>query len=1085
MIRYLEIPDLHLDPEWMQIFRETIFPAILRAARENKVDFCVFPGDVHNKNFYLSKEYNECMDFFTELMAICPCAGVSGTLGHETPAMYGTLEKLGFVLMRPGRVYGLTSRGIEWLEQHLDLSPRAILFGLPELIPSRIQQELGYPTHADYLREYVAPMRLQFESLPAILAIHGTISDYSKENEIDPKKRNAKVFTRTEDIEDAGITRTEAGHIHTPTEFRNTCGGYAGSWGEDWGCLGFVPAMNLVEIERKRLEEDTTDILVPSITRIKYGTPERRKITAPLPVYSPDVAYWLHATDSTIETVGGHPWGRVTHEPQRIESRRITSEQAEGATLPELFRLNDPTVDAKTLELVKELDKAAGHVPKAARSVSVDRVEIDGCIFWQGRSIAVDLASLPAGLTQIQGANGEGKSSLAAFCTPYPVVVGKDTKSGRPSAIKDFFTESNSKIEKRLTVNGQEHYHRIDIRGANTQSPKVECTLNVNGIHQLDRGTFDEMMAKCEELYGSYVDYLLTTFYVQPLQGKTGSSLMSATMTDIRDLVQAIAGIDREREHRTALDRVAENEGKLAEREAWLKGAEAFAVDVVELGTKRDTLFGQMQGQKILEGEIVDTGKAQRAAVDALIEQQKANEKEKARKETDRDKIEQLTDSLTCIKFDIELKQNAAAQLPANQSALDADDARIVRMNQRQEKINRDDAIQNEYIRLSNEYTQKLEAAKLDIKKANNLADNNYRSLLSVYTTNKAAYETIISHSDKPCEHCGEIPYADAATKLDRARTLLAALVEPIKPEPQPIPESIPGEPTIPTFDPAPLEEPSTINRAELQAAITAGIQAQASIAEKQKQLAALSDEIATLSAATYTISETIDAEVTAATATLETLRTKRANTQAAIAALEAQIKALADQIEQARAREAEIKTTRELIITLTDTLGRWKYIAVQLSPKKIPAMELDLVAGTIDEQATRNLAPYHDGAYSFTTQTQRMGKKDVVDAFDIPVHDNSTGIEKSFLAFSPGQKTFLNDAYVKALVRIRNQRAHITYSPIVSDEADSAVDLVSIPTFYAMQEAFYSDERVLVISHTPDAGNYISNQIKIKELIR
>jgi hypothetical protein len=113
------------------------------------------------------------------------------------------------------------------------------------------------------------------------------------------------------------------------------------------------------------------------------------------------------------------------------------------------------------------------------------------------------------------------------------------------------------------------------------------------------------------------------------------------------------------------------------------------------------------------------------------------------------------------------------------------------------------------------------------------------------------------------------------------------------------------------------------------------------------------------------------------------------------------------------------------------------------------------------------------------------MGKKDVVDAFDIPVHDNSTGIEKSFLAFSPGQKTFLNDAYVKALVRIRNQRAHITYSPIVSDEADSAVDLVSIPTFYAMQEAFYSDERVLVISHTPDAGNYISNQIKIKELIR
>jgi len=253
MIRYLAIPDLSATPARMPILREIVFPAILRAAREHSIDFALFPGDVHDTNFYLSNEHNSILDFFAELMIICPVAGVCGTPGHETPAMYGALERIGFVLMRPGRVYGFfgTKPGLtDFVEITREGDePRAIIFGIPELIPSRIQQELGYPTHADYLREYVAPIRLQFESLPAILVIHGTISDCSQENELDPKLKNAASYIRTEDIHDAGITRTEAGHIHTPIEFRKTCGGYAGSWSEDWSSIGFIPCMNLVEME--------------------------------------------------------------------------------------------------------------------------------------------------------------------------------------------------------------------------------------------------------------------------------------------------------------------------------------------------------------------------------------------------------------------------------------------------------------------------------------------------------------------------------------------------------------------------------------------------------------------------------------------------------------------------------------------------------------------------------------------------------------------------------------------------------------------------------------------------------------------
>jgi hypothetical protein len=314
MIRYLAIPDLSATPSRMPILRETVFPAILRAAREHKPDFALFPGDVFDVNYYLGNDLNALQDFFAELMTVCPVAGVCGTPGHETPAMYGALERIGFVLMRPGRVYGVFGECENTFIQEVREGDivRAILFGIPELIPSRIQSELGYPTHADYLREYVAPMRLQFESVPAIGVLHGTVSDYSQENEIDPKRKSASSYIRTDDLAIADCTRWELGHIHTPWESRKICAGYAGSWSEDWGCLGFVPAMNLIEIENVKeippfLPHQDQNNHGVIITRIGYGTPARMKIDKSLPVYSPDVAYWLHTTDPTIETVGGHP----------------------------------------------------------------------------------------------------------------------------------------------------------------------------------------------------------------------------------------------------------------------------------------------------------------------------------------------------------------------------------------------------------------------------------------------------------------------------------------------------------------------------------------------------------------------------------------------------------------------------------------------------------------------------------------------------------------------------------------------------------------------------------------------------------
>jgi hypothetical protein len=100
-------------------------------------------------------------------------------------------------------------------------------------------------------------------------------------------------------------------------------------------------------------------------------------------------------------------------------------------------------------------------------------------------------------------------------------------------------------------------------------------------------------------------------------------------------------------------------------------------------------------------------------------------------------------------------------------------------------------------------------------------------------------------------------------------------------------------------------------------------------------------------------------------------------------------------------------------------------------------------------------------------------------------VLDKETGNKRSFLKYSVGQKSFLNDAYCKALTRVRKSRMKTEYSPIILDESDSFVEIPMIPVFYEIQKAYYTTEKVLVVSHSPDAGNSIQNKVEMDGLIK
>jgi hypothetical protein len=1080
-MKYIEVPDLHFDDQWIDTI-ELVLNSVIRAARQHDVDFVVFPGDMHNKNTYVTQEYNRFRAKIRELLSVCPCAAVVGTPGHETESVYGPLEDIGLMLLRPGRVYGFGygysdygGTGNKKIAPHDTLAEiSGLIFGVPELTKQNVMAELACGAEqanaaveyafSRYIAEFIAPHRAEYPNIPAIGVMHGNVTDASaRENETDVRKKSASIIISTDTLAVANLTRWSIGHPHLPWESSKICAGNAGSWGISWGELGFVPAMTLVTIENGRA---TTE-------RIPYGTPRRIKLICPVRNYEPDIAYWLDSDDPNAERPDGHPWSRVTHRAERQQTQRITKEQADDVkSLRDLFKLFDPAVSEPVLQKV---DTIAGSVDQEQThpiDARLDRVEIVGCTFFRGQKIALDIASLRSGITDIKGANGEGKSSLLAFCSLYPVVIGKDTPSGKESAFASFFSEPDSRIEKNATVNGQKHRHGITIKGAHTKTPKIEYFLFVDGVPALDRGTWDEMMQKCEELYGRFDDYFLTSFYAQPLQGKTASGLMSANMTEVRDVVQSISGIDRSRENEYALARVREIETKISMSESWLKGATAFAEDIVTINKRIAEEKANLNGMLTAIDDVKKSGADQRVIVDNLREKKSVYEKREESKAQLSVNLKKIADLKICVDT-----------LAENQKKLDSEKARSNRMEDRQKIINENAIRVSQYRNSMTEWTERLNAERDRIRRDNADTESEYQSQLVSYQKEETRLESIIEHAGKPCWKCGALPEKGSEQKVEDARAELLKLVAPAKPTMQELPTTVDGKPDQAVLLTEPVYEKPVIDREAVEQSIITAMAAKEQIIIIEKANIdiehAVSDYDAQLDG--YDPSMLIEAEKK-----IEELRTQYTEYEKQKSSASASMTSLEQQRSKAKDIAGKVDAEKISIEKNRADLADWNYIAVQLRPAKIPAMELDLITALIDETATRILLSLDNGRYWIQTETQGQGKSGTVDRFDIKVGDQEDGSVRSLIAHSPGEKAFLCDAYTKALIKIRNDRQHRTYSPIIYDEADGPIRPERIPAYYRMQADFYDSEtdRVLVVSHSPTAHEFLTNLIEIKSLI-
>jgi hypothetical protein len=834
-----------------------------------------------------------------------------------------------------------------------------------------------------------------------------------------------------------------------------------------WGERNFVPSFELLEMI------DTSDDPIFPVTytlgHFPYGTPMRKKVlgygTLNKGMFKPDVAYWIE-TDNIKELVIEdelHPWSKITQLKTETQTRRVTAEEAEAAkTLWDLFLLFDPETPKNWKEKVDRIQETTQTEQHGEKAVRMTYLKVEGCSFFNEQTIEFDLASLPETLTAIIGENGDGKSSLLSFCSPYPVVIGKDTKSGRQSAIKDFFPQGGM-IEKRFSVDGKEHKHVITVKS------KTECYADINGVPQLERATFDNLMEWSEKEYGPFEDYRITTFYEQPQQSRNNQSgLMSASRTEARGVVMNIAGIDREKEKRYALDRADETKKEVDRLIASIETAETFIEDPEEIRKRIDQTAELIVEAEKEEGFIREKLTGLEKKLEEAVKRERQSEEIQKRIE------DKQTQSATLKKkiFDLEKESHALktanAFLGDNKAKIKEDDEAID-FNREQDKkeaafrleqYERQKAYHNAVNRFS-EAKRKADSLELDIKHA----------------------EEIINRL-VPCEFCGKLPSSAEEqktaqeAKINQAKEELRGITIPEEPGPFIIEEKdFPLRPVLP-------------NREEILTMIAGAEQAQKKIdengilmSEAAKQINKLEEEILKLNKDEEQLPATGQSKVWQQA--VEDKRNELSDTHRKKATLEEQLRAAEEHLKESEEQQENLKADRETLTAITADAEDWRQISRMLNPDKVPAMELELVLDAIDSQATENIEPFLDGRYSYQTRTQ---DENGVDRFDILIHDNETGKDFSMFFVNPGNKAFYSDCYVKALIDQRNRKMKRSYSPIISDEQDAPISPERVSMYYDIQRTYFEnrEETVLVVTQKKEVAlAYIQSHVHVKELMR
>jgi len=443
------------------------------------------------------------------------------------------------------------------------------------------------------------------------------------------------------------------------------------------------------------------------------------------------------------------------------------------------------------------------------------------------------------------------------------------------------------------------------------------------------------------------------------------------------------------------------------------------------------------------------------------------------------------------------------AGIPAIRAALEADaetkrvyDAALVEYNNA-ERVNAEIRHENE-LRAS-----RLREIQAEIDKIRQVSKSSYESELAAYrwacseitsiTERNAATMREIALIEKPCPQCGYID-ADTSARVAALRATIAPVperpAEPVEQDPE-IPAELSSEFAALSF--ADSQTPVVITLPERGLSdeyISRYRQAIENAAAIESERAIITSETIPSLEARRNAAARDAAAINAAPVDISAAERAQEDATHSVGAARERITALTSELARIELQLSDAEDTKNRIDKMTgevdnlvSSLASWKATDALLAPAKIPAMELDAVLDSIDREATHRITPYRSSRYMFQTVT----KDGEIDRFDIRVIDKETGREKSFLKHSVGEKSFLNAAYTWALVKVRKQRMKTEYTPVILDEADSFIGLKDLPGYYEMQTAYFDETggKAIAITHSPEAGAFITNHVDMEEIKR
>lgn len=1069
-IKIIELADIHIDPKWLDD-QKPCLDLILKTGQENNIDFFCIAGDFYNRAIYNTNQdcINYIRKFVKSMLVIADVVMIYGTPSHDAPGSLGIFQDLGCHILQPNKP---------------EIIKNTLFIGLPEIDKTNLmsrknmtQQQANIYIEESinkFVKEWWIPVREKHKDKSCVFLGHGVFVDDPDKEKNNPIIKNSDFVIDNRLLAEIKADHYILGHIHNRDCFLSSIlnGGYVGFMGFDknpWNSTGFQPHFRLTEIDHDNGVISEIDYPVTRKEKLNIDYSGNNIFNELSKFANCDVKIKLNIKSNeniniekiqniNIEKFSLHSL-KIVPVFQKKESSRITHEEEKKIkSLWDryiLFNKNNTDFSKGNYQKkIEEIEKNVNNTyyKSSKKKIVLLSIKITGSIFSKTaqdkNTFFLDFSKLPPGLNLITGDNGSGKSAFLGFLSLHPIFIGFDYRS-----LKQFFIDENSRIEKCFSIDNEKHFHIIDIGN------KIKCYWNkkVNGYFEkvAETESLSDFTNLCNDYFGPVENFIYTSFFSQNLHNinKYISSIVDCSKTELRNVYLNITGISREKEKEYAISKIND-----------------LKQEINNLEIKKNTINTFVSSNKDIE-----------------------NEKNKIEQEisTLQVKFNQHNDNISCIE-----KENKKLLDDYNTSIANDREKEILKeklsnyekdkksliskvrgkdLNDLEQKIINNDrnntflnSLREKYLILQS-HKNKLEREVNNLNSENNILVSNIKNL-----ENKKS-------NIKPCAKCGFIPIEkekiieNCNSEISRLLLESNKLVKNIKNKNENIDNLINIELSDVKLQALAIKQ-RIIDKEEIKI-IKQDIDNIKKYQDIEKNISEIKTRLSEITVDPFVIdSFSSNKEI------LTILIKKREDILCKLNKNKGLYESIIQQLTKIKQNENELNDIMCQLDKKIIDLLEWEQIQKDMNSNKLPAFELDIIAKEIDYKINQKL----NERFRIETITQDINKKgDIIDRFDIIIHDLVANRQKSISEFSRGERiTFFSEPVAQVLREVRQERQGVVFNFSISDETDDPVKHSNIHAYYqSMRESIQDDHIRLIVSQKSETYNYVDNIINIEDI--